>query len=179
VSAGGVHREPAKREIRDVADPGSAQVFSANHSKYAGCVQRLTGIDGPEQPVSMTGTKKDRAGLTGHIDVVGERSPSGDKPSVFTASHRLGNSELVCHGAWHDDDEVAGVVVPLVPCSGETLRALRLGDVTHRNCDGMPPNTGFIDIYTEARPIEDFHMAVGSRNWRARNVLCQSGMRER
>ena len=30
------------------------------------------GIDGPDQPVSMTGTKKGRAGLTGHIDVVGE-----------------------------------------------------------------------------------------------------------
>src|SRR5262245_30702262 len=43
----------------------------------------------------------------------------------------------------------------------------------------MPPDAGFIDIYTEARPLEDLHMTVGSRNWRSRNVLCQSGMRER
>jgi hypothetical protein len=64
----------------------------------------------------MTGTKKDRVGLSGHIYVVGERSRSRNKPSVFTASHRFGNSELVCHGAWHND-EVTGVVVPLVPCS--------------------------------------------------------------
>ena len=68
---GRIHREPAKREIRDVADPGGAQVFSGHHGKHAGCVSRLAGIDGPDQPVSMTGTKKDRAGLAGHIDVVG------------------------------------------------------------------------------------------------------------
>ena len=69
---GRIHREPAKREIRDVANPGRAQVFSGHHGKHAGCVERLAGIDGPDQPVSMTGTKKDRAGLTGHIDVVAE-----------------------------------------------------------------------------------------------------------
>ena len=35
---GRIHREPAKREIRDAANAGSAQVFSGNHTKYAGCV---------------------------------------------------------------------------------------------------------------------------------------------
>ena len=69
---GRIHREPAKREIGDVADAGRAQVFSGHHGKHAGGVERLAGIDGPDQPVSMTGTKKDRAGLAGHIDVVGE-----------------------------------------------------------------------------------------------------------
>jgi hypothetical protein len=48
-----------------------------------------------------------------------------------------------------------------------------------RDCDSMPPNAVFINIYTEARPLEDLHMTVGSRNWRGRNVLCQSGMCER
>ena len=69
---GRIHREPAKREIRDVADAGSAQVFSGHHGKHAGCVSRRAGIDGPDQPMSMTGTQKGRAGLTGHIDVVAE-----------------------------------------------------------------------------------------------------------
>ncbi|MFY9684469.1 MAG: hypothetical protein WAJ88_01610, partial [Pseudolabrys sp.] len=32
-------------------------------------------------------------------------SRSGNKPGVFTAPHRLGNSETVWHGAWHDYDE--------------------------------------------------------------------------
>ena len=57
-------------------------------------------LDRPDQAVSVTRPKKRRAGLAGHIDVVGERSLSGDQPGVFTAPHRLGNSESVCHGAW-------------------------------------------------------------------------------
>jgi hypothetical protein len=69
---GRIHRKAAKREIRDVANAGSAQVLSGNHSEYAGRAQRLFGMDGPDQPVAMTGTKKDRMGLTRRIYVVGE-----------------------------------------------------------------------------------------------------------
>jgi hypothetical protein len=67
-----IHREPGKREIRYVANAGGAQVFSGNHSKYAGRVESLAGIDGPDQRVAVTGTKKDRMGLTAQIYVVGE-----------------------------------------------------------------------------------------------------------
>ena len=102
---GRIHREPPKGEIRDVADACRAQVFSGHHRKHAGRVARLAGMNGADQAVAMTGPKKDRAGLTGHIDVVGERSLSGKKPSVFTTPHRLRNSELVCHGARQDYDE--------------------------------------------------------------------------
>ena len=87
-----------------VADPGGAHIFAGDHGQHAGCVSRRAGIDGPDQPVSMAGTKKDRAGLAGHIDVVGERSRSGHQPPVFPASHRLGNSEFVCHGPWRDEE---------------------------------------------------------------------------
>jgi hypothetical protein len=69
---GRIHREAAKRQIRDVADPGCAQVFSGHHGKHAGCVARRAGIDGPDQSVAVTGPKKDGAGLAGHVDVVAE-----------------------------------------------------------------------------------------------------------
>ena len=66
----------------------------------------------------MTGTKKDRMGLTGRIYVIGECSHSGNKSPVLTASDRLGNSELVCHDAWAMTSEV----MSLVSCSARAPR---------------------------------------------------------
>ena len=64
---GRIHRKAAKREIRDVANAGSAQILSGNDSEYARRAQSLAGMDGPDQSVAMIGTKKDRMGLTWRV----------------------------------------------------------------------------------------------------------------